>query len=201
MDFYIRTFNIEALGEGAGSSLPVERCLDLKRQSEISEHGWVELMMFNYDPYPEPLPDSKYWSLSDSASLAYYTDYPVVVDYHAVDSSDYISEYHKGVLWYPIDITYFKAGSVTGYNRTVWTNAGWTAGTQATFEEELCDFFYSITQQQPSNKGTLGVNPETMCLYLYRLYLTDSDTYQDIPVFMRGNDPQKDRIYTASIIT
>lgn len=197
MDFYIKTYVTEALGKGTGMSYPVERSFEIDRQSSSDTTGTFRMSQFNFDIYPKV---TRCWSLSNNANLAYYPSYSVVQTYHAVDSSDYISEYRYAPELFPNQITYLKAGGQFGYDRRVWAAAGWNTEVQSTFEEQLCNFFYSITQQQPSNIGTLGSVPDTMNLYLYRCNLTDSNSYIDIPIFMRGNNPVCDRVYTASLI-
>lgn len=194
MDFYIRTFDLEMIGSGSSASYPIGRELQFRRQTAGIGYGYFDIISF--DTSPDPL--ARFWTLGSSTSLGYSS--PPVQTYHAVDSSDYISEYLKEGLTYPKELYASKTTVVSGFCRNNWTDKGWTPGTQATFEEELCDFFYSITQQQPANVGTLGAIPDTVSLYLYRVLFTDTSKYTDIPVFTRGNDPAYDRIYTAGLV-
>ncbi len=202
MDFYIRTFECSGLGDVGVSNNYTDNKAILIGPPSSPGNGYLKLESFS-----EILPaiHSMYYSFYTSAYLPNPTDYPKPVSYHSVDSSDYIAEYKRliGVSAGQSPVIYYLASALTdnvGYDRKSWTARGWTTGTQSTFEEELCDFFYTITEQQPGNIGSLGKIEDKMNLYLYRLFLIDLNKYVEIPLFMKGNDPAYDRIYTAELV-
>lgn len=203
MDFYIRTFVCSGLGaEGVSNNYTDNKAI-LIGPPPSPGNGYLKLESFS-----EVLPatHSMYYSFYNNAVyLPNPTDYPITVTYQPVTNIDFIAEYKRvvGVSESQSPVIYYLASALTdnvGYDRKSWTAKGWTTGTQSTFEEQLCDFFYTITEQQPGNIGSLGKIEDKMNLYLYRLFLIDLNKYVEIPLFMKGNDPAYDRIYTAELV-
>lgn len=91
------------------------------------------------------------------------------------------------------------------YEDYTWEDEGWgdISVDQAAFENKVCNYFYSVTQDQPGNMGTYTYVSE-MNFYLYHLiayrYPNDPKHFY-MPLFTKGNDPAYDRIHTGQIIT
>lgn len=207
MDFYIRTF--ECKGWGA-----IDYSINYTDNNAIhiippassdpnpkNTRGTLDVA--SYDFLPLPSSHVLTWTIGYTQNTLYYPDFQTVPYFHTIDSGDFVSQYNnttgRGYGATHPWVTYTPQFDNLGFSRGKWTTSNWTTGTQATFEEELCDFFYTITQQQPSNLGTYTIE-NSMNLYLYRIYLEDSLLYYEIPIFQKGNDPAYQRIYTASLV-
>ena len=198
MDFYIRYFYGEA-DEGLGAN---DRSTDggLGIQNPFGTYSIIGVG-FNLI---NPGANSVVYTISNG-NYSTNTSFPQIPIHHSVTSGDYIRRYTTPGTPPAAPFSAFYSSpkfeeSAGGFLKGWWYSKGWTTGTLATFEEELCDFFYTITQEQPANIGTFGTIPSTMNLYLFELYLRDSEEILFIPFFIKGNDPARDRIYTASLI-
>jgi len=197
MDFYIRTFECKGWGaSGHPDNYSDNRAIYI----------WSEtLEKLRVMAYSVPIPSSHQITWSLQYNSAYLPNpavsLPTPLSYEPASNVTYIAQYpDDGSALPTIKYSTNTFPLPVGYRRLNWASRGWTTGVQATFEEQLCDMFYSITQNYPANIGSLGKIEDKMNLYLFRLYLDDLGYWEEIPAFQKGNDPAYDRIYTANIV-
>lgn len=198
MDFHISTYDTTGLGTSRYEEDPP---LDVLYYPGVAHtfcpitgedaKGYVVGELF------DKADDKHLWYLKNTSDPSYSAG---TIPVYTNPTGGYIVHYIFGIKGYTNSpYIEFKWSGLTPNLRTQWFSNGWTTGTQATFEEELCDYFYTVSQYA-SNRGSYPVS-DNVNLYLVRIHLTDEDKYLDIPFFQVGNDPGSQRVYTASIIT
>ena len=213
MDFYIRNFDEVGLGgpktgaprysdKGSFYIVPYDDnysgvgTIVLNAFQSTNTEGFPHVWTIKYSPYftnnySQPYDYVPYYGNSTPNTQVAY-----VIDDFA--GHDVPNPNNRPMFKYQTGQTYYATHTVPEASFTAWYN--YSLDTPSTFEEEVCNQFYSTLLHVASPYTQIGVVPNEWNCYIFKLHLTDLDLKMYYAMFTKGNDPAYERIYTGQDI-